>query len=115
MGLDQGKLLKKILSASSKPIVLDADALNCLAIDRTIWDLIPQGSILTPHLKEFERLFGPSQNHLERLAKAKAIVSGMRLFLLSKGPIHSAALLMVGKCSIPPEQSTWLPQVWGMF
>lgn len=85
LGLDQGKLLKKILSASSKPIVLDADALNCLAIDRTIWDLIPQGSILTPHLKEFERLFGPSQNHLERLAKAKAICLRYAVILVIKG------------------------------
>lgn len=85
LGLDQGELLKKILSASSKPIVLDADALNCLAIDRTIWDLIPQGSILTPHLKEFERLFGPSQNHLERLAKAKAICLKYAVTLVIKG------------------------------
>lgn len=85
LGLSQGELIKKLLSASSKPMVLDADALNCLASDPTIWDLIPPGSILTPHLKEFERLFGSSQNHLERLAKAKAICLKYAVILVIKG------------------------------
>jgi NAD(P)H-hydrate epimerase len=85
LGLDQVERLKKILSATSKPVVLDADALNCLAKDSTIWDLIPKGSILTPHLKEFDRLFGPSETHLERMAKAKACCLKYDLNLVLKG------------------------------
>ena len=85
LGMDQGEMLKKILSVTHKPVVLDADALNCLAVDPTIWDLIPQGSILTPHLKEFERLFGPSQNHLERLEKAKSICLKYAITIVIKG------------------------------
>jgi hydroxyethylthiazole kinase-like uncharacterized protein yjeF len=85
LGLDQGDRLKKILSATRKPVVLDADALNCLAKDSTIWGLIPKGSVLTPHLKEFDRLFGPSETHLERMAKAKACCLKYDLNLVLKG------------------------------
>jgi NAD(P)H-hydrate epimerase len=85
LGLDQGEAMKKILSATRKPVVMDADALNCLAKDPSIWTLIPKGSILTPHLKEFDRLFGVSQNHLERMAKAKACCLGYGLNLVLKG------------------------------
>ena len=85
LGLGQGELLKKILSSIQKPVVLDADALNCMALDPSIWDLIPKGSILTPHLKEFDRLFGASQNHLERMAKAKACCLSYELNLVLKG------------------------------
>jgi hydroxyethylthiazole kinase-like uncharacterized protein yjeF len=85
LGLEQGETLKRILSTIQKPIVLDADALNCLAKDPSIWDLIPKGSILTPHLKEFDRLFGPSQSHLERMAKAKACCLNYGLNLVIKG------------------------------
>ena len=85
LGLDQGDRLKKILSATRKPVVLDADALNCLAKDSTIWGLIPKGSVLTPHMKEFDRLFGPSETHLERMAKAKACCLKYDLNLVLKG------------------------------
>jgi NAD(P)H-hydrate epimerase len=85
LGLDQREAMKKILSATRKPVVMDADALNCLAKVPSIWTLIPKGSILTPHLKEFDRLFGASQNHLERMAKAKACCLRYGLNLVLKG------------------------------
>jgi hydroxyethylthiazole kinase-like uncharacterized protein yjeF len=85
LGLEQVERLKKILSAVRKPVVLDADALNCLAKDPSIWALIPKGSILTPHVKEFDRLFGPSETHLERMAKAKACCLKYALNLVLKG------------------------------
>lgn len=85
LGLDQGELLKNMLSATQKPVVLDADALNCLAKDPSMWALIPKGSILTPHLKEFDRLFGPSENQLERMEKAKACCLKHDLNLVLKG------------------------------
>ena len=93
LGLDQGEMLKKILSFIQKPVVLDADALNCLAKDPSIWALIPKGSILTPHLKEFDRLFGPSQDHLERMGKAKAccLTYGVNLVLKGANSLCSLA------------------------
>jgi NAD(P)H-hydrate epimerase len=50
------------------PIVLDADALNMLAENKHLLKAIPANSILTPHPKEFERLFGVTKNAFELLA-----------------------------------------------
>ncbi|MDR1672861.1 MAG: NAD(P)H-hydrate dehydratase [Bacteroidales bacterium] len=60
------KALMEFLSAvrSGKkrcpPLVLDADALNILSESAgiTVPDLLPAGSIITPHPKEFDRLMG---------------------------------------------------------
>ena len=59
------------------PIVLDADALNILSKNQDQLKNIPANSILTPHPKEFERLFGKTTNDFARnelqIAKAKAL------------------------------------------
>lgn len=52
-----------LLSFSLKdkvPMVLDADALNLLSSNPTLLDLIPDGSVLTPHMGELERFSSSS-------------------------------------------------------
>lgn len=56
-----------VLKYQSKPVVLDADALNLLSGNPDLWKLIPPNSILTPHVKELERLFGKVGNDYERI------------------------------------------------
>jgi NAD(P)H-hydrate epimerase len=46
-------LLKDILRRAKKPMVVDADALNMLGADPSLFSLLPPYSILTPHPKEF--------------------------------------------------------------
>jgi NAD(P)H-hydrate epimerase len=60
-------LIKDILKNFRKPVVLDADALNLLAKNEGLWDLVPPGSIVTPHMKEFDRLFGNHSSWWQRL------------------------------------------------
>mgnify|MGYP000002746718 FL=1 len=84
-GLDKGELFHQVLNAATKPMVLDADALTLLSLDQQLWPLIPKGSILTPHLKEFDRLFGPSSTQFERMAKAKACCLKYGINLVLKG------------------------------
>ncbi len=48
------------------PTVIDADALNIIAKNPHLKRLLA-GKILTPHPKEFERLFGATNNHYECL------------------------------------------------
>jgi len=72
--------LYQLLKKSSCPLVIDADALNLIAKNRSeLKNTIPAFSILTPHPKEFERLFGGTANDFERnelqLAKAKELNS----------------------------------------
>ena len=60
-------LLKSILDHYQKPIVIDADALNLLAANPELLNQLPKGSILTPHMKEFDRLFGNHNSWWDRL------------------------------------------------
>jgi len=60
-------LLVKLLQTYQKPVVMDADALNLLSIHFGLWRYVPKGSIITPHMKEFDRLFGEHTNWWQRL------------------------------------------------
>ncbi len=81
--------LKLLLQNYTRPMVFDADALNILAENPTWLSFLPPASILTPHLGEFERLTGKSQNGWERLEKARDFAFRFKCFLLLKGA-HSA-------------------------
>ena len=69
LGNDENSLnlICDILTNYKKPVVIDADALNILAEHKTLWAMIPEGSIITPHMKEFDRLFGESKTWWQRL------------------------------------------------
>lgn len=79
-----------------KPMVLDADALNIIAQNPDWLNLLPSNSILSPHLKEFERLFGTAKNDFHRndIQRQKAIQYGVILIL--KGA-HTAVALPSGE------------------
>ncbi|MBA4197954.1 MAG: bifunctional ADP-dependent NAD(P)H-hydrate dehydratase/NAD(P)H-hydrate epimerase [Chitinophaga sp.] len=62
-------LLKNILLNYKKPMLIDADALNIISEHKDLLRLIPPDSILTPHPKEFDRLFGNHENEFDRLNK----------------------------------------------
>jgi NAD(P)H-hydrate epimerase len=64
-------LVSFILRRCSKPLVLDADALNAIAMQPEILNHIPPLSILTPHPKEFDRLFGAHPDDFERMKTAE--------------------------------------------
>jgi NAD(P)H-hydrate epimerase len=63
------KILKSLLEKNSQPLVLDADAINIISTNNELLKLIPNNTILTPHIKEFDRLVGESQSTPERLLK----------------------------------------------
>ncbi len=58
-------ILREVLSKMI-PVVVDADAINLIA-EYQMYDFIHSKCILTPHLKEFERLFGTWKNDYDRL------------------------------------------------
>lgn len=76
-------LLKKLLSLN-RPIILDADALNIIAGENLI-GLITPASVLTPHPKEFDRLFGSHPNNFERMQtqQKKSVEHGIYIILKS--------------------------------
>ncbi|HTJ12610.1 MAG TPA: NAD(P)H-hydrate dehydratase [Dinghuibacter sp.] len=66
-------------------VVIDADALNLLGTNPRLWAKVPRGSILTPHPKEFERLFGPAANDFERVRMALEKAAEHRCVIVLKG------------------------------
>lgn len=78
-------MLKEVLSSYNKPMVLDADALNCIASEMDLMQHIPAGSVLSPHPKEFERLFGATDNEFDRVLLALQKAKELNLVIILKG------------------------------
>ena len=85
-----------LLKSFSKPIVIDADALNALAVEPGYLKTLPRGSILTPHPKEFDRLFGSSENEFERISKAIQKAQELNIIIVLKGH-HTLVAMPDGK------------------
>jgi len=77
--------LATILKQYHKPMLLDADALTVLSKHPDLLSLIPESSVLTPHPKEFERLFGKTDNDFERIEKAKTLSKQYPFIIVLKG------------------------------
>jgi hydroxyethylthiazole kinase-like uncharacterized protein yjeF len=79
------RLLEQIFDVYRKPVVLDADALNIISSDKNLLSKIPPASILTPHPKEFERLFGKTENDYDRLQLARQKAQELSIIIVLKG------------------------------
>ncbi|MBK5279265.1 MAG: NAD(P)H-hydrate dehydratase, partial [Bacteroidia bacterium] len=79
-----------------RPLVIDADGLNILAANPEWINFISEGSILTPHPKEFERLAGGWQNDFQRLEKQKKFSVDTKSIIILKGA-HSSIATPDGK------------------
>lgn len=86
--------LWELLRRYRKPMVVDADALNILGANPDMLGLLPPYSILTPHPKEFERLFGPSADDYARLDKAREMARRYQCIIVLKG--HYTYIAMPG-------------------
>jgi len=86
-----------VLNNAQKPVVLDADALNLLAQNKDLYDLIPENSILTPHPGEFRRLAGESASYFEQYRKQVALAKKHKLIVVLKGA-HTSIALPNGRC-----------------
>ncbi len=78
-------LLQNLFSNFKKPLVIDADALNVLSENTFLYELIPKNSILTPHPKEFERLFGKTNSDFDRINLALSKAKELNIFIILKG------------------------------
>ncbi len=52
------RILKVTLESAKKHLVIDADALNIMSKDESLFDLISCPYVITPHIKEMSRLTG---------------------------------------------------------
>ena len=77
--------LHELLTECKKPMVIDADGLNILSLNKTWLSLVPAGTILTPHPKEFERLAGKSDNSFYRLKRQIELSREYKCIIVLKG------------------------------
>lgn len=74
-----------VLKNLTVPVVLDADALNILGQSPDWFEFIPKESILTPHPKEFERMFGITHTDWDRFYLLKAKAKELGVYIILKG------------------------------
>lgn len=75
----------KVAGANSRPVILDADALNCIALRPTILNYLPPLSVITPHAGEFDRIFGAQPSSEARLLKAIEVARYYKIIIVLKG------------------------------
>lgn len=69
------------------PMVWDADALNILAMRPDLFDKLPEGTIISPHPGEFDRLFGEQEDHFARYNVACIESQKRKINIILKGGI----------------------------
>jgi hydroxyethylthiazole kinase-like uncharacterized protein yjeF len=78
-------MLKHFIKKFHQPIVLDADALNIISESPDLLSSLNPHTIITPHPKEFDRLFGQSDHDLARFEKAKNMALQCKITIVLKG------------------------------
>jgi hydroxyethylthiazole kinase-like uncharacterized protein yjeF len=84
-GNNAKELLIKILSQINVPLLLDADALNIISENKDLLNQFPQKTIITPHPKEFDRLFGLHENPNDRTFTAITKAQEYGIVIVLKG------------------------------
>ena len=79
------------LKTFRKPLVIDADAINILSLNKTHLKLLHPGIILTPHPKEFERLSEPCENGYLRLLRQIEFSREYNCVVVLKGAFTSVS------------------------
>jgi len=76
---------KLLIQETKVPLIIDADGLNILSENKTWLAFLPPNSILTPHVKEFERLTGKANNDFDQLQKQRAFAQKWGVYVILKG------------------------------
>ncbi|GIV28228.1 MAG: bifunctional NAD(P)H-hydrate repair enzyme [Bacteroidia bacterium] len=91
-------LSKLLQSITNQKLVIDADGLNTIANDVNFFlpQLPSHQTILTPHIKEFDRIFGHHTTHFDRIQTALRIAQEKKIVIVLKSP-YTAVILPSGQ------------------
>lgn len=73
------------LKMNAIPMVIDADGLNILSENKEWLEMLPKQAVLTPHLKELERLIGKWNSHSDRMDKVQSFSKAFDVIVVVKG------------------------------
>lgn len=91
--------LKQLLKEAEKPLVLDADALNIISENKDLLSALPENTIITPHVKEFERLFGECKDKQQRIEIQRVMAQKYKIIIVLKGA-GTTIMLPDGRCFV---------------
>ncbi len=83
---EESKKWVKVGLDGQLPLLLDADAINLLSAESKWIPLIPENTILTPHIGELRRLIGEHANSAELLKAQREFSVNHKVYILQKGP-----------------------------
>ena len=95
-----GVALRDMMAAAKEagiPMVIDADALNLISESPAMMDLVPKGSVMTPHIGELRRLVPFEKGQEEKAARELSLKSGCVVVL--KG-YHTRIFSPDGTCLV---------------
>lgn len=90
-GIAPQALLLHSLLHFKKKMVLDADALTIISNCNELLNHIPKGTIITPHIGEFDRLFGLHEDNETRIKTAILKAKELQIIIVLKG--HRTAIV----------------------
>lgn len=76
---------ENIVKNSKKPLIIDADGINILSENKALLTFLPKNSILTPHVREFERLTHKFENEFDRFEFQKSFSVQYQIIVVLKG------------------------------
>lgn len=85
------KALGDYLSSSNAQLILDADALNMLAVNEDWWQYLKGRAILTPHPGEFDRLTGSGKHQIDQYRALKKFAAEKEVVIILKGAFSRVA------------------------
>ena len=88
---DTQKAFHDLMADSSKPMVIDADGINILGLNKQWLDELPHETILTPHIREFERIAGKTEESFARMQKQVEFAVKYDCIVILKGAHTSIA------------------------
>lgn len=94
---DSMQLACSYIEQSKQPLIIDADAITCIVQAGLNLSALPPGSLITPHIKEFDRIAGDFGTDAERFACQQELSITHQVYILMKGR-YSCLTTPQGKC-----------------
>ncbi len=83
--------IKLLIQNAGIPLLIDADAINILAENKTWISFLPPNSIITPHPKEFERIAGKASSGFDRMELQREFSLKNSVYVVLKGAYTSTS------------------------
>ena len=98
--VENEKLLESLIMAN-QAMIIDADALNILGERPDLIDKLAANAIITPHMKEFDRLFGEHDSWWDRVQTATEQAQKLKIVIVLKNQ-YTFICLPTGRVFINP-------------